>query len=310
MNNRTRQAITAALQQYVREDKRLSQNEIAEKLNMGVNYISAMINGEDKVGNTTIKDGYWEDVAKLIGVSLQKEYWETKPTKQLYRVLSGLENARTNSSTVLLIGSTGSGKSYTTHIFRQKHAEDTYVVVVGQSDTLSDLIEKMTDATGTRVGSGSKRKRIQAVVETLKRKKRDGKHPVLIFDEAEYLRQPALCSFKELYDHLNGVCGLVMIGTEQLLDNLDRLRKRNKQGIPQLYRRLKFGIQRLEAIDTRFTEFLRDIEDRELVKWLRLNCENYGELHDVLVPALREADRMGKPLSMDLVRLVFNLDDK
>lgn len=303
MNNTAKQTITAALQQYVREAKRLSQNEIAEKLNMGVNYISAMINGEYCVGKTVIKDGYWEDVARLIGVSIHKEYWETKPTKQLYRMLNGMENARLNSSTVLLIGPTGGGKSYATDIFKKRYADETYVVVVGQSDTLSDIIDKMLESTGTS-------KRIQGIVDTLRRRKRDGKHPVLIFDEAEYLRQPALCSFKELYDHLNGVCGLVMIGTEQLLDNLDRLRKRNKQGIPQLYRRLKFGIQRLEAIDTRFTEFLQDIEDKELIKWLRLNCENYGELHDVLVPAMREADRLGRPLSMDLVRLVFNLDDK
>ena len=137
--------------------------------------------------------------------------------------------------------------------------------------------------------------------------KLQGLMPMIIFDEAEYMKQPALCALKELYDNLNKKCALVLIGTDQLIKNIERMRKRNKDGIPQLYRRIKFGIRVLPSIDTSFKEFLNSIEDKELVKFLKSNCDNYGELHDALVPAMREADRIGEPLTEKLVRKVLNI---
>jgi hypothetical protein len=63
----------------------------------------------------------------------------------------------------------------------------------------------------------------------------------------------------------------------------------------------------LDPIDRRFNEFLGDIEDRELVKFLREYCENYGELHDVMVLAKREAEITGSPLTVDFMKAVLNL---
>ena len=87
------------------------------------------------------------------------------------------------------------------------------------------------------------------------------------------------------------------------------MRKRNKAGIPQLWRRLKFGIRMLPEIDRRFLLFLSDIEDKELKAFLQRNCENYGELNSVLLPALREADRTSQPLTLPFVRTVLNLPE-
>jgi len=46
-----------------------------------------------------------------------------------------------------------------------------------------------------------------------------------------------------------------------------------------------------------------------LRKFLQTECENYGELHDVLVPALREAENAGKSISEDFVRQLFNMPE-
>ena len=53
--------------------------------------------------------------------------------------------------------------------------------------------------------------------------------------------------------------------------------------------------------------FLDDITDREIVRFLTENCDNYGELHDVLVPAKREADITCEPLTVDFIKTVLNL---
>ncbi|MDV7397145.1 hypothetical protein RZS08_37440, partial [Arthrospira platensis SPKY1] len=125
---------------------------------------------------------------------------------------------------------------------------------------------------------------------------------------AEYMKQPALCNLKELYDALHGIAGLVLLGTEQLSRNIDKMRRKNRDGIPQLYRRIKFGYRPLSNIDRNFRQFLTDRGySTDVVKFVRENCENYGELHDVLVPALREADRSGQPLSVAMIRTMLNL---
>ena len=101
---------------------------------------------------------------------------------------------------------------------------------------------------------------------------------------------------------------MVLIGTDQLNAHLDKLRKKNKDGIPQLYRRIKFGIRILPSIDRSFKQFLNGItSDVKVIAFLREHCDNYGELHDVLVPALREADRSGEPLTENLIRTMLNM---
>ena len=131
---------------------------------------------------------------------------------------------------------------------------------------------------------------------------------MVIFDEAEYMRQPALCNMKELYDNLNGICSIILMGNDQLTNHLEKMRKKNKDGIPQLYRRIKFGKRELPAIDRTFKEFLKGFEiTPQVAKFLRENCDNYGELHDVLVTSLREADRTNKPLTENFIRTILNM---
>ena len=134
-----------------------------------------------------------------------------------------------------------------------------------------------------------------------------GEKPILIFDEAEYMKQATLCNIKELHDHLNKYVSLILVGTDQLLDKLDILKKKNKAGMPQFYRRIKFGIRILSPIDTSFKGFLNDIEDKELIKFLQQNCDNYGELHDAMLPIIRESHRTGELMTEKFARKVLQL---
>ncbi|MDK7674357.1 ATP-binding protein [Weeksella virosa] len=219
-------------------------------------------------------------------------------------MLETLQEAREHSATYVVIGETGSGKTFTSDLFRNRYPVDTYKVTVGSLDTIGDLLDKTLEAMKLATPK-TKSKKISAIADFLKKKQMMGEFPTVIYDECEYMKQPALCSMKELYDGLIGYSALVLIGTDQLIDNLDKLRKKNRSGIPQFYRRIKFGIRELNPIDRSFSQFLGDITDKELVRWLKQNCENYGELHDVLVPAMREAERLNEELSLELVRKIL-----
>ena len=112
---------------------------------------------------------------------------------------------------------------------------------------------------------------------------------------------------KALYDGVVGYAGLVLIGTTQLTRSLAKLKNKDRQGMPQLYRRIKAGIRHINPVPDFSIFYAKYQVEKPLVKLLDSLCENYGELHDYLEPVLREADEQEVPISEDLFRLVHDM---
>ena len=311
MTKETKDSIITALEFWLDENG-FSANEFSKKYNVPSNYISQLRNGKYFVPvdnkNVDIADKYFRIIAEAIGKDIagSNDFWKFQPTIQAMQIFSTLEDAKLYGYTNILIGETGSGKTFVSDLFIRQNPKDNFKITVGSMDTIGDLLDKLCDALKLPQ-IHSKSKKINLIIKELKRQRLNGKTPIIIFDEAEYMKQATLCNIKEFHDHLNKHCGLVLIGTDQLLQKIEKLKKKNSPGMPQFYRRVKYGIRTLKNIDTRFNEFLNTIEDKALVKFLQRECDNYGELHDVLVPAMREAERLGEPLTENFVRKVLNL---
>lgn len=305
MTTPTKTAIAQALEVYLTSHT-MSANEFVKKFSINESYVSNIRSGANRIGDTEIAPRWFEKIAEAIGYKLTKNYWTTVMTNQTTAMLAYLQDAKAFGETNIIIGETGCGKSYTASLFETANPNHTYIVKVSSSDNLSDLIDKIL--TICKLPSAkTKSKNIIEIVRFLQKLKFDGKNPMIVFDECEYMKQPTLSMMKELHDDLKKHCAIILIGTDELQDNLDKLRKRKKAGMRQFYRRMKFGIRVLPSIDTSFKQFLNGIEDSGLKKFLQRACENYGELHDVLVPAFRESDRTGEPLTEGFVRKVLNI---
>ncbi|MDR2148883.1 MAG: ATP-binding protein [Tannerella sp.] len=314
MNVEVKKQIVEALEGYMTGHS-LSQNEVAKRSGVNASYIIEM-----RKGNFTMNAGgkeveisgkYFEKIAELVGFEIRKNYWKTRETEQLAEALEALSDARDNGEFRMIIGDTGCGKTYVANIFKRKFPNDVFYLKVSKLDDIRMLLLKLLDVTGSatppRTGVSWL---LTSVCSNLQNMYFEGRKPVLVFDESEYMKQSALCLIKELYDYLideGHYCGIVLVGHHQLSGNIENLRRRNKDGIPQFCRRTKFGMRRLPKIDRNFTQFMDGIEDRKLRKFLQNECENYGELHDVLVPALREADRTGEAVTEDFVRRLLNM---
>ena len=248
-------------------------------------------------------------LAELCGFKTEKVYWQTQPTAQTNAILAHLETAKKHHTPIVMVGETGCGKSFTASLFASKNPMDTFVITAGSSDSLVDLLDKTLRALNVNDGVKSKSGKIRSIAQKLRSLTFQSYTPMLIIDESEYLKQPALCAVKEIFDYVNEYCAITLIGTQQLITNIEKLKRRDQSGIPQFHRRIKMGLKLLPNIDRRYVLFVNDIEDRELKKFLLRNCNNYGELHDIIVPATREAERLNEPLSMGLVRRLLNLPD-
>jgi len=308
MNTETKGMIIEAMEAYIKEHD-LSASKLANETGVNAAYISQMRKGmfatEANGKEVEFKDMYFQKIAEYIGFKIEKTYWEPVPTDQLKRALATLEDAREFGYTSVVVGATGSGKTYAVQMFKRSHPAETFVVTVGSSDNILDLINKVTSELSLP-DTGSKSRKIQYIIRQLRTLRYNGYKPTLIFDESEYMKLGALCAMKELYDALVGSCALVMVGTEQLIRNLDKLRAKDREGIPQFYRRIKFGIRHLPSPDKQFKLFLAGY-DTHVKRFLCEVCDNYGELHDVLVPALREADRTRQPLTENFIRTILNM---
>lgn len=311
MKNSTKQQIVTAAKEYIAKHD-MRQKDFANKVDIRAEYLTHLFRedsdftiptGGDKP--TLIADKYFFKIANFIGLELTKSYWDIKPTPQLTAILATLEDAKKHGTTAVIVGETGAGKTHALRLFQRKNPMDTLIVTVGSNDNITDLIDRICEVLHITTGKTRSRK-LRNIYWRLQNLRDNGHNPQLILDEAEYMKQPALSAIKEIYDHVNDHASLVLVGTQQLLDNIDQLRKKNKPGMPQFYRRVKFGIRVLPPIDRAYNLFIEGLS-KEVVQYLRVICDNYGELHDVLVPVRREAERTEEEITVPFIKKVLNL---
>lgn len=313
MTNDVKKTIAAKMKEYMVREK-MNGRKFSSISGVSETIVSALMNDRDYV--RTIVDGsekkseikvrYYKLIARAIGYRLEKEYWQTYQTPQFVQIIDYLEDAKEFGYTNVLIGETGCGKSYMSDLFVKYNVQEVFKVTVGSMDTITDLLDKTCEALNIETAT-SKSRKIKEIISKLENMRLDGHEPMIIFDEAEYLKQATLCNMKELTDHLKGKAAIILIGTGQLERKIDALRKKDKDGIPQFYSRIKLGIRHIRAIDTSFPDFVADIQDEELAKFIQRFCTDYRQVHDLLVPVLREADRLKVNLTLELVKKYHGL---
>lgn len=238
--------------------------------------------------------------------------WQDVPTLQSKEILAELTDAKNNKAAKLIISDTGLGKTNTIKLFKQAHSAGTFVITVGDSYKLGDVLDALLeqlDINSYRV-STTVRAKMQLIVDKLKELSASLKC-VIIIDEAENLKPNSLRMMKELYDHVIENCSLVLIGTEQILETIHNRRRRNRTGVPQLWRRFKAGTRYVSSLkkDRDFAPFFKLYipEEIGLQKLLIQYAENYGELHDYLEPVLRFAAAKDKPITEELFRIIHKI---
>jgi len=323
MTHELKLSIVAAAATYMAE-KNLSLNELCRQSNINVGYLSPMLRNQFLVlvkdKQAAIAPKWFETLARYIGFPITDAIWKTIATRQFVAQIAAIQGSKNACKTAMIIGSTGAGKTYNTNVFCNKEPLHTYRITVSSLYKLVDIINELTEKLDVnlqtidrfKMDTRSIKIRVDRIVAKLIDIKRNGGNPIIIFDEGENMEMGVLKMLKGLYDALNGHCGITVIGTEQLLNKLLNLRKRNRDAIPQLYRRFKAGMVMLPALNKQ-VDFLPFFEafnvEPALRKLLTDICDNYGELYDYLEPSIREAQRLNKPLTEQLFRTINNISN-
>lgn len=293
MNNALKAQIAESAKAYL-NDKSLSLNELARRADINQAYVSQILNQKTE---NNIADKWYYTLAKAIGYPIDVIYWDHVTTPQYLAIIAYLEEARETARNRILIGDTGCGKTYAISRYVTTKPLGTFRVTVSSLHSIHILIDDIMNAIGLEP-CGTPVTRLRNVAHKLSIFQMEGMKPLLIIDECENMKASAFGLVKSLYDHLEGVCPVVLIGTTQIKSKITNMLKLNKVGIPQFQRRFIAGERYLPAIDKTFNLFLNEkVEDKRLVNYLRRICNNYGELHDYLELAMKEADKRGTDLT-------------
>jgi hypothetical protein len=303
--------IVEAAKGYAAENG-LTQDAISEQSGVNIRYINAMFQDYIFLKSTSgkpvpIKDAYFKKLAKSIGYNIERVFWDLVETPQYVQIYTELLDARSSGRVKMLIGETGCGKTYTINRFIIENPVDSYRITVSSLHNLNNIINELCDLLNLSVTS-SRVSNLKKIAHKFCNIRLDGGNPILILDEMENLRIPALKMLKALYDAIRDYCPIVLIGTSQLSNKLDFLSEKDVEGIPQFARRFKAGRRDILPINKRsFAPFLDKVSDDDLRVLIESLASNYGELNDFIEPALREAARNGEELTEESFRFQFGL---
>ena len=128
MNNTTKTNIIEALEIWLKENG-FSANEFSAKSGVPSNYLSYMRRNQYSMPvsgkETIIDDKYFRMIAETIGFNFDDRIiWEARQTPQFMQMISYLDDARNFGYTTIIIGETGSGKTFSSDIFVKSNPKD------------------------------------------------------------------------------------------------------------------------------------------------------------------------------------------
>lgn len=302
--------IREAAIRYMNE-KKLSQDDLALKSGLNGSYLSSIVNGKWEMvsaGNkpVQIQDKWFVMLADIVGVRVNKLFWQTVMTKQMQVIIDGLTTAKETGRTTTLICNTGMGKTYAVEKFIHENPKHTYLITISSLLKLHDVVNILLRLLGLPE-KGSKAMRMISIIMKLREIKRNGGKALLIFDEGENMELSLIKMMKGLYDGLSGYASIAVIGTDQLQAKMLSLKNSNRDAGPQYYRRFKAGVRIVNSVPNFEPFFDLFVPEKGLQKLLNNICDNYGELHDYLEPALREADARGVELTEMFFRVMYDM---
>lgn len=311
MDINVKKQLSEALKQYA-TDKGLSQEQLAQASGLNVSYINAILKGDIKIGKTGIKESYFKVIAKLVGINLEKEYVPHIDTLQFNQIYTELLDAKSNGRVKMILSPTGVGKTYAVDKFLKDQPSDSYKITLSSLYRLPDVLNDLCQMFNVDMSRAfSHKTRLRAVTSRLQMKKINGGSPCIIFDEAENANPATLKMLKAFYDEASPYCSISLIGTQQLMAKLERMRIKDVEGMSQFYRRWKAGIREVSLIEKSrdFAPFLELVEDKNLRVLLTSLADNYGELTAYIGYSLKEADRLNLPLTEQLFKELHGMNN-
>ncbi len=173
--------------------------------------------------------------------------WVSADTSVKRYLFMQLDMCKNEGLTGIMVDSAGIGKTHAAKVYANQY-EEAYYIDCSIIPSKAAFIRGLGKAVGVG-GEGKLNEIIENVIFVL----RQTDKPILVFDEAGDLEHAALLILKRLYNALEGVCGMYMIGADGLKSKLQRGISNKKLGFVEIFSRFgkKFSSALPEKLDDR-----------------------------------------------------------
>jgi plasmid maintenance system antidote protein VapI len=191
-----------------------------------------------------IADDMWRKVAAALGYA--EEGWKLVDNTFNYRVLeTTFLDAKNHSMMVGVSYKAGSGKTAGARLFMERYGERNAYYIHCREWSVKQFLKQLCRVLGIPSPTG------RVTADDLMEKVVDffliraDRKPLLIVDEADKLQRSALRQFIPLFNATEDRIGIVLIGTENLKEEIKRGVRFNKKGYDEIDSRLGRRYQRL-----------------------------------------------------------------
>lgn len=234
--------ITEALRSYV--SKYPSQNKAAASLN-GISpaTLSAILNGKHEV----ISDEMWRNIASQLNVTGSGEGWQLVETQAYREMILAMQDAQEYRKVRWITGDAGCGKTTTAGVYASENRE-VFTILCDEDMRKGDFVREIA----RKVGFRSAGMRIRDILDTAIERIMQMDRPLLIFDEGDKLNDNVFHYFINIYNRLEGKCGIVFLSTSYIRHRIERGVSGNRKGYNEIYSRIGrrfFELEPTSAVD-------------------------------------------------------------
>lgn len=228
MKSNEKTAIIEALKKYIARYP--SQARAAESLKgVSAATLSQMLNGK----HDNISAEMWRSVASQVVASTTGTGWQIVETGAFKEVNMALADAQDYRRVRWIVGEAGCGKTTAATAYANNNRE-VFKVLCDEDMRKGDFVREIARVMGFKTKGMRIRDILNASIDRLM----EMESPLLIFDEGDKLNDNVFHYFINIYNRLEGSCGIVFMSTSYIEQRIERGVNGNRKGYNEIYSRI------------------------------------------------------------------------
>lgn len=236
MTQQEKDSIREALRVYAA--KYSSQKKAAASLNgVSAGTLSAVVNGKYE----SISDDMFRNIISQITPAAAATGWQLVETNSFQEIWYVLSDAQEFKKVRWIVGGAGCGKTTTATMYAQKNHE-VFVILCDEDMRKGDFVREIARKLGFKTCGMRIREILDLAIESIIQME----NPLLVFDEGDKLNDNVFHYFINLYNRLEGKCGITFLSTDYIQHRIDCGLNHNRKGYNEIYSRIGRKFFKLE----------------------------------------------------------------